>query len=78
MSVDKDKDCGGTVRVEVTEQVAASYIGHDVLNGLEGSLDVRGVVHCKEDTSYNLNCKEQSGQGAVASVVGKAARGGVG
>lgn len=58
MRVDKDEDCRCTVRVEVAEQVAASYISHNVLNRLEGPLDMGGVVHCEEDTGDNLNCKE--------------------
>lgn len=64
--------------MKVAEQIATSYIGHDVFNGLEGSFDVRGVVHCKEDTSYKLESKEKSGQGTEASVVSKVARGWIG
>ena len=78
MSVDKDEDCRSTISVTVTEQVTTSYIGHDVFDGLEGSFDVRGVVHCKEDTGDELKSKEEAGERAVASVVGKAAWGWVG
>lgn len=47
--------------MKVTEYVAGSYIGHDVLNGLESSLDVRGVVHSQEDTGDKLDSKEDAG-----------------
>jgi hypothetical protein len=70
VSVDQDKDRGGTISVKVAEQVSAGYVSHNVLNGLEGSFDMRGIVHRKEDTSYKLESKEKSGQGTEASVVG--------
>ena len=52
MAVDQNEDRGSTVRVEIAEQVPTGYVSHDVLDGLECSLDVWSIMHCKEDTSY--------------------------
>lgn len=60
MCVDEDEDRRGAVRVKVAKEVTSVYIGHNVLNGSEGSLDVRGIVHCKQNSSHDLQGEKEA------------------
>lgn len=77
MRVNKDKDHGGAVSVEIAKQISRSYIGHDVLNRSERSFHVWGIVHRQKDPGNELKCKEQPRQRTEASVIVEIARGGV-
>jgi len=63
--------------MEVPEKVPCGDVSHDVFNGSKRPLYVGGIVHSKEDSSNELESKEQPCERAKTSAIVKVIGGGV-
>ena len=54
VDVDGDEEHRGAVGVQVAQQPAVVHVAHDVLDRVEGHVDLRRVVHRQHDAGDDL------------------------
>jgi len=55
--------------MKVAKKIPTCNIGHNMLDRSKSSLHMRGVVHGKENSRYDLQSEKQASKRAEASVV---------
>jgi hypothetical protein len=59
VDVDGDEKHRGAVGVQVAQQPAVIHVAHNVLDGIERHIDVRGVVHRQHDARDDLHAEHE-------------------
>ena len=59
VDVDGDEEHRGAVGVGVAQEPAPVHVAHNVLDGVEGEIDMRGVMHCQHDAGDDLDDEHQ-------------------
>ena len=78
VNIDHDKEHGGAVGVDVTQQPAGIDVPHDVFHRSEGKGLIRNIVHGQEQAGSNLDSEAEESVDAEVPEVGEIGRSRIG